>query len=87
MENIMENMVENEEVIEVITEEIAPHVDSGKVFEIFGKVGVVALAGVAAYKGGKLIYNKIKAKKEAAEVEVVEYDIVAEEEDLADESK
>ena len=86
MENIMNNMVENEEVIDVIAEEIAPQVDSGNVFEIFGKVGAAAVVGYVAYKGGKLIYDKIKEKKEEAEA-VIESDIDAEQEDLVDESK
>lgn len=56
------NEIVNNEVIEV-AEELVP-VTSGNGLKIAGGIGLAAIVGVAAYKGGKLIWAKIKAKKE-----------------------
>lgn len=72
----MENkeIMANEEVMEVMTEEIAT-VDSGK--NIAAVIGVAALVGGAIALGYKFVVKpiiaKVKAKKEQQELEVEDY--------------
>lgn len=69
----MENkeILTNEEIIEA-TEELT--VDSRNGFKVFAGIGLAALVGFGAYKLGKRIYGKIKAKKEATDGYEVEVD-------------
>lgn len=80
----MENeIMNNEEIMETTTEEIAK-AGSGKGLAIAAGIGLVALVGAVAYKFGRPMIAKIKAKKE--QKGVVDAEVVAEE-DVDDDSK
>lgn len=71
MENEIMEMV-NEEVVTDVTEVVPT--ESGKGWKVAAGVGLTILAGVVAFKIGKKIVAKIKAKKEeAGMIENVEY--------------
>lgn len=83
MENIENIITENaEDVITMIPEEVIP-VKSGNGMKAAGWFGLGVLVGSAAYKGGKWIAAKVKAKKDekehAEDQNVVDHDDFVEE--------
>lgn len=66
--------MENKEIMtNEVVEEVAENVTTGSVngFKVLGGVGLVALIGVAAYKGYKLIKARHEAEKETEANEAV----------------
>lgn len=81
----MENeIMNNEEIMETTTEEIAK-AGSGKGLAIAAGIGLVALAGAVAYKFGRPMIAKIKARKE--QKGVVDAEVVTEEDIDEEDSK
>ena len=82
----MENeIMNNEEIMETTTEEIAKAGSGNKGLAIVAGIGLVALVGAVAYKFGRPMIAKIKARKEKEGV--IDAEVVAEEDVDEEDSK